>query len=112
MVRKMSEYLFKNPYFSQLAKVNFIQRVVIIHSILYYEYDATIKNDKWFDDIARQLVKETYWLDEPERSMYYYCMYDFDGVTGFHIIDRLNEQDREYLTHLAFVCLKRSKSNA
>lgn len=108
----MNEYLFKNPYFSQLARVNFLQRVVIIHSILYYEYDSTINNNKWFDDIARQLVKETLWLDHPERSMYYYCMYDFDGTTGFHIIDRLNEQDKEYLTHLAFNCLKRSKANA
>lgn len=107
----MNEYLFKNPYFTQLARVNFLQRVIIIHSLLYYEYDCTINNDRWFDDIARQLVKETILLDEPERTMYYYCMYDFDGTTGFHIIDRLNDNDREYLTHLAFNCLKRSKTN-
>ena len=32
--------------------------------------------------------------------MYGYIFYDFDGTTGFHLYDRLNENDKNYLDNI------------
>lgn len=39
--------------------------------------------------------------EELETTDYWYCMYDFDGSTGFHLYDRLTKYDKRYLTKIA-----------
>lgn len=94
--------LDKYWYWSDIAKVSFLQRVIIIHSILYYEHDNPLWTDKQYDDICRQLVQEQRNMDYErfKRTQYFYCMHDFDGTTGFDIVGRITDDDKDYLMKL------------
>lgn len=89
-------------FLSTKEKISTIQRYIIVHSILYYVMNKSVISDKKFDEVAKELValkkqeQEAY-----KQSDYYYCMYDFDGSTGFDLYDRLNECDKEYLSFIA-----------
>lgn len=90
-------------YWSDTTKISYLQRRIIVYSIMYYELSESCISDKAFDAIAQQLVHLQRSVDhtEFEASEYYYAMHDFDGSTGFDIPSRLNKKDREYLTHIA-----------
>lgn len=85
-------------------KIDFLQRVVLIHSYLYYELDCSVWRDTKFDDVAKQLVsiQSTHtmeWLKE--YTKYGYVFYDFDASTGFYLWDRLTKQDKEMIILIA-----------
>lgn len=90
-------------YWSDSTKISYLQRRIIVYSIMYYEHDESCVSDKYYDSISRQLAKMMRECDPEElrRSTYYYCMHDFDGSTGFHIYSRLTPYDKEYLSHIA-----------
>ena len=81
------------------TKISFLQRVILVHSTLYYELNTTVISDSEFDLLSKQLLhlqskaKE----EELEKSQYYYVFYDFDGNTGFDLWYRLKDSDKEYL---------------
>lgn len=85
------------------TKISFLQRVVLVHSILYYELNTTVISDLEFDLLSKQLLhlqskaKE----EELEKSQYYYVFYDFDGNTGFDLWHRLKDSDKEYLLSIS-----------
>lgn len=85
------------------TRIEFIQRRIIVFSILYYQYDESVLTDGEFDAASHQLVKLM--KDTPqsvlEKTRYWYCMYDFDGSTGFHLYSRLTPSDAEQLNNLA-----------
>lgn len=95
-------YKFSNPYMSKATRASFLQRVILIHSLLYYEFDNPIWDDRRWDEIAQQLVAMTENMTqaEKEKTQYWYAMYDFDGSTGFDIIYRLTEPDRERIMQI------------
>ena len=94
-------------YLSDVEKISYLQRRIIIHSILYYELNESVIPDKQFDEEARQLVAlQKQNKKDLNKTEYYYCMKDFDGSTGFDLFNRLKEVDRIYLTHLAKYVLK------
>lgn len=90
-------------YWSDSTKISYLQRRIIVYSIMYYEQNESCVSDKYYDSISRQLVELQRTCDPAEfrRSTYYYAMYDFDGSTGFDIPSRLTEYDRKYLTNIA-----------
>ena len=90
-------------YWSDSTKVSYLQRCIIVHSILYYESDKSVISDRQFDDLCHQLAQMQSEVDFAEfrKSTYYYAMYDFDGNTGFDIPSRLTKYDREYLGNIA-----------
>lgn len=90
-------------YWDNSTKISYLQRRIIVYSIMYYEMDESCISDKQYDDISRQLVHLQSSVSEAEwkKSTYYYAMYDFDGSTGFDIPSRLNKKDREYLSRIA-----------
>lgn len=90
-------------YWSDVTKVGYLQRYVIIHSILYYHMNTTCISDKEFDSVARQLVSMQRQMSSKQlkQTMYYYCMFDFDGSTGFDLYDRLIPFDKQYLQQIA-----------
>lgn len=98
-------------YWSDVTKIGYLQRYIIVHSIIYYELDDNVISDKEFDSAARQLVEMQKQLGRRKLkdTMYYYCMYDFDGSTGFHLYDRLIPFDKQYLTQIARNVLKNKK---
>lgn len=77
-------------------KVEFLQRKIIINSILYYYRDTNFISDNQFDEISAYLVNLQSQINI-EDTMYGYIFYDFDGTTGFHLYDRLTEEDKNYL---------------
>ena len=98
-------------YWSNSTKISYLQRRIIIYSIMYYEYNESCVSDAYYDSISYQLVElqKSSSLEEFKKSTYYYAMHDFDGSTGFDIPSRLTKEDHEYLTHLAGIVYRHWK---
>lgn len=98
-------------YWSDKMKVEWLQRFILLHSIIYYKLNDSCISDKDFDIISKQYIKMSKNLNqnELEGTMYYYCMYDFDGNTGFDIIENLNEKDYGRLLQMANYILYKEK---
>ena len=96
-------------YWSDVTKISYLQRRIIVYSIMYYENDESCVSDAYDDSISRQLVElqKSCSIADFKKSKYYYAMHDFDGSTGFDIPSRLTKEDREYLTQLAYVIHER-----
>lgn len=94
---------------TNLEKCSFLQRKIIINSIIYYELDESIISDQCFDKLCRKLLKGIQYTKNYQRSDYFYVFYDFDGSTGFHLYHRLEDDDKEYLMQLAKHVLKLAK---
>ena len=94
---------------TNLERCSFLQRKIIINSIIYYELDDNIISDQQFDKMCKNLLKGIQYTKNYERSDYFYVFYDFDGSTGFHLYHRLEDDDKEYLMHLAEHVLKLAK---
>lgn len=88
---------------SILDKINYLQRKIILSSILYYENNESPISDREYDELSKQLIELTNGYEDRENTQYWYCFYDFDGTTGFDLSSRLNEHDNIYLHHLALL---------
>lgn len=90
-------------YWSDSTKISYLQRRIIVWSIMYYEHNESCVSDLVYDAVSYQLVELQNKVSEEEfkKSTYYYAMYNFDASTGFDIPSRLTKHDREYLTHIA-----------
>ena len=103
--------MYKFPvYWTDKLKIDFLQRVILIHSYLYYEADNSVWSDKQYDEVAKQLTniqnKHTKsWIKQ--TTQYGYCFYDFDGTTGFDLWGRMNEKDKQYISNIAEKLVKR-----
>ena len=90
-------------YWSDATKISYLQRRIIVYSIMYYEQNESCVSDQYYNSISHQLVQlqKDAGFNEFRKSTYYYAMYDFDGSTGFDIPSRLTKYDREYLGNIA-----------
>ena len=90
-------------YWSKTTKISYLQRRIIVWSIMYYENDESCVPDYVYDSVSRQLaaLQKEATQEELGGSRYYYAMYDFDGSTGFDIPSRLTKSDRAYLGRIA-----------
>lgn len=86
-------------YWSNKTKIDYLQRRIIVYSILYYQYDKSIISDKDYDYLTKQYLElvENTSIEEFKKTQYYYCFRDYDGSTGFDLFDLLSESDRDYL---------------
>lgn len=87
-------------YWSDKLKCSFLQRVILIHSYLYYEANNSVITDREYDAIAKQLVtiqqKHTVqWIKK--CTQYGYAFYDYDGTTGFDLWHRLITKDKQQI---------------
>lgn len=92
-----------NVYWTDKMKIDFLQRVVLIHSYLYYEKDTTLWSDKKYDEVVKQLTiiqkqKTEQWIKQ--NTQYGYCFYDFDGSTGFDLWGRMKEKDKQFIKNI------------
>lgn len=89
------------------TRISYLQRRVIVHSILYYEMGTSVISDAQFDTISRQLVAlmQSSTEEECKKSTYWYCMNNFDASTGFYIYSKLNRHDKAYLKGIAQLVL-------
>jgi len=90
-------------YWDMTTIISWLQRRIIVYSIMYYEMSESCITDKSFDELSHQLVElmNSNPQEVLEQTTYWYAMYDFDGSTGFDIPDRLTKSDRGYLTTIA-----------
>lgn len=91
-----------NVYWTDILKINFLQRVILIHSYLYYETDKAIWSDKKYDEVAKQLVSLQNNYKYINKTQYGYVFYDYDGTTGFDLYHRLNKKDKEQIKRIAW----------
>lgn len=82
-----------NKYWTNLMKINYLQRFILVNSYLYYECDDSMITDKQFDEAAKQLV-ELQSIYDVSKTQYGYVFYDFDGTTGFDLWERLTVADQ------------------
>lgn len=90
-------------YWDMTTIISWLQRRIIVYSIMYYEMNESCITDKSYDELSHQLIElmNSNPQEVLEQTTYWYAMYDFDGSTGFDIPDRLTKSDREYLTTIA-----------
>lgn len=90
-------------YWSNTTKASYLQRRIIVYSIMYYENNESCVSDHFYDSISHQLVRlmAESTPEEMERTRYWYAMHDFDGSTGFDIPSRLTAEDKMHLQHIA-----------
>lgn len=90
-------------YWSDIVKCNYLQRQIIVHSIIYYELDNNVISDKEYDTLCKMLINIQKGISKKEYSKteYYYVFKDFTGETGFYLYGKLDEWDRDYLMDIA-----------
>lgn len=95
-------------YWDLAAKMSYLQRRIIVYSIMYYEQNESCISDVQYDGISRQLVRLMSEASQKdlERTRYYYAMYDFDGSTGFDVPHRLTKEDYEHCSNIAACILR------
>lgn len=98
-------------YWSDSTKISYLQRRIIVWSIMYYDYNESCVPDSEYDSVSHQLVELQRNANEEEvrASTYYYAMHDFDGSTGFDIPSRLTKEDRKHLETIARIVLDQWK---
>ena len=82
------------------SKIEFLQRKIILNSIAYYEFDTNFLSDRFYDSMSKQLVELCREYGDISDTQYGYAMYDFDGSTGFDLVSRLTDDDRDYLVNM------------
>lgn len=100
-------------YWSNTAKISYLQRRIIVWSIMYYEYNESCVSDNEYDSVSHQLVElqKKASKEEFEKSTYYYAMHDFDGSTGFDIPSRLTRKDRQHLESIVTIVYEQWKKD-
>ena len=91
-------------YWTEAEKISFLQRVILVHSYLYYEKDNSVWTDKQYDEVSKQLAemqkaKTAIWIQD--ITQYGYAFYDFDGTTGFLLWGRLKDKDKEQIAGIS-----------
>lgn len=81
---------------SDLDKINWLERRILIASIVYYEMDDNLISDDKYEKLNSDLL-ELMGSVEFRISTYHYVFKDYTGDTGMHLKDALREDDRKYL---------------
>lgn len=97
-------------HWDNLTRINYLQRKIILCSIAYYEFDESPISDYDYDQLSKDLVVLMKECENVSDSRYWYVYYDFDGSTGYHLYNRLTEEDRDYLSTIASGALKNKKN--
>lgn len=89
-------------------KVEALERFILVHSLLYYHMSESLITDSQFDKAARLLVKKIkeYGPKKIASTQYGYVFDDFDGSTGFYLIDALNKKDKKRIKQVANAVLR------
>lgn len=105
---------FSNPpavYWPDVDKVSYLQRRILIYSIMYYKLNESVVDDFKYEEISKQLVKMQKKLTKEQfsKTTYYYCMKNYNGSTGFDLYSKLTPYDKKHLMKIAEAVLKEYK---
>ena len=92
---------------STKQKIEALERYILVHSMLYYEMSESLITDQKFDRVCRLLVDKIkkYGAKKIASTQYGYAFDDFDGSTGFYLMDKLTKQDRKRIKQVATAVL-------
>lgn len=79
--------------------INWLQRYIIVHSVIYYTHDDNFISDREYDAKSKELVaiKEAY-PEEWKNSEYYKQFGDeYCGNTGFDLTEGLTERQQRII---------------
>lgn len=95
--------IIEQPYMSKQGKLSFIQRMILVHSYIYYELNYNVLTDKEYDDLMVTYSNLQQWTNKKEllETEYGYVFYDFSNATGFDLYSRLLEADKEKIVNLS-----------
>lgn len=83
-----------NSDWTMLDKIDYLQKMILVNSALYYKYDTNALSDHEYDSISEQLVQYMNEYPISKRiSKYAYVFDDYDGTTGYHLVDNLEYDD-------------------
>lgn len=82
---------------SMKDKISYLQRKILLNSILYYMYNDNAIDDYFYDSICKQLVVMQNEYGDISDTEYGYAFYDFEGSTGFYLYGRLTKEDKNHL---------------
>ena len=93
--------------FSTVDKLESLSKWIIVHSMIYYNFDSSIVSDYAYDRNVKQFMS----LDKTDHklSKYYYVMYDFTGHTGYHLSSRLNQSHYKEIYDICSQLLYKSR---
>lgn len=100
--------IFKNPYWTNKSKIQMLERWILVHSLLYYEFNTSIISDEMYDKNSKQLAEMIKkYPNSFKQTKYYYCFKGFDGSTGFDLYDKLTQYDKDIVFMNAETLLRR-----
>lgn len=104
--------MHKEPIADHLVELNWLQRRIVVYSIIYYCYDDNAISDHDYDAMCLRLAEIQSTIADAHLSRLWYVFYDFDKdcTSGFNLINRLTREDRAYLKEIAWLVLTHKKS--
>lgn len=82
-----------------IDKINYLQKMILVNSVLYYKYDTNALTDYEYDSISEQLVSYMNAYPISKRiSKYAYVFDNYDGTTGYHLFNNLEADDQYIIT--------------
>lgn len=97
-------------YWDTVTKLNYLQRRIIVASIMYYEFNDSVIADTDYDELVRQYMRMVNNVPREVMAMttYFYVMSSFDGSTGYHLYKGLRFDDREDLISIGYNLLRQT----
>lgn len=94
---------FGNPYMHIGEKISVIQRLIILHSYIYYELDDSAITDREYDKLCNRYLEIVLKVsrDTLSKTDYYDVMVDFDGSTGFDLYGKLTDKQQAIIKSIA-----------
>ena len=88
-------------------KIEALERYILVHSMLYYHMSESLITDSQFDKAARLLASKIkkFGPKKIASTQYGYVFDDFDGSTGFYLIDALTKKDKRRIKQVATAVL-------
>lgn len=105
--------VFSKP-FTDLEKIQLLQRSILVNSYAYYELNENILTDFQYDANTRQLLELKRSNPEAFRKSQYYRYFDnFESGTGFDLASRIRKNKDLYkkVSHDAHIALKLKKEH-
>lgn len=93
---------FRNPYWGPKEKIDLLAKWILVHSIIYYELNTSLVADFNYDSNGKQLAQliKTNRM-EAIKAKWWYVIKDYEGSTGFDLINKLSPKHYKELVGLA-----------
>lgn len=90
-------------------RISYKQRMILIHSYIYYNLDRNIMSDTKYDKLSYNLVDLIKQHPEEFRQSEYASIFEtFDGNSGFGLYEALTDEQKARIQQIAgYLCRSR-----